>query len=237
MTSDGPNFVSSRIQFLFHFSAFAFFAYVFLWHFTPDAAKLAQAGGFGWFYKFLTFCGFNFQLIALFVCVLSHLNSKSEGLKRLADDLSSSSFSIANVITILYWSILVITMKPVDVEVDGGVHRTVTHGLRSAAAAPWYINLTVHLFNSIIAWIDISISERSFRPRAFATCYAFAIGYICWSQYASSINKIYPYPFLNDMPQPQGYILVSLVSLCTLHILSRIGARVASRSSAKSKLS
>ncbi|KAL3678402.1 hypothetical protein R1sor_021358 [Riccia sorocarpa] len=237
MTSDRLSVVSPRVQFLFHFSSFAFFAYVFYWHFTPEAEKLPQAGDFGWFYKFLTFWGFNFQLVTLFVCVLGHLNSKSEGLKRLANDLSCSAFPLANVITLMYWLILVITMKPVDVEVDGGVHRTVTHGLRSPVAAPWYINLTVHLFNTIIAWVDITICERSFRPRASAICYAFGITYVCWSQYASSVNKMYPYPFLNDMPEPQGYILVSLVSLLAMYSFLRIGAGVTNRSATKSKAS
>ncbi|BBN18992.1 hypothetical protein MPTK1_8g07110 [Marchantia polymorpha subsp. ruderalis] len=233
MTRDGQAFVSSKLQFLFHLASFALFAFVFSWHWGPDAAKLPQSGGFGWFYKFLTFCGFNFQLLTLSVVVLSHLIPKNERLKIVADDLSCTVFPIANAISILYWGILILTMKPVEEEIDGNIRRTVTHGLQSSA--PWYINLTVHLFNSIIAWVDISISERTFRTRAFFLSFAFAVGYICWSQYATSINKIYPYPFLNTMPQPQGYILVSIVSLLILYLFSRIGAKVAGHSSSAFK--
>lgn len=42
--------------------AFAFLL-VFVWHFSPTAAMLPGATGFGWFFKFLTFWGLTLQTV------------------------------------------------------------------------------------------------------------------------------------------------------------------------------
>ena len=44
--------------------------FVWLWHFTPAAARLPGAMGFGWFFKFLTFWGWTLQTLQYCYCAL-----------------------------------------------------------------------------------------------------------------------------------------------------------------------
>jgi hypothetical protein len=48
---------------------------VFIWHFSPAAAKLPGAKGFGWFYKFLTFWGWSIQTLQYNACTLLLMTS------------------------------------------------------------------------------------------------------------------------------------------------------------------
>ena len=41
------------------------------------------------------------------------------------------------------------------------------------------------------------------------------------------VSQGYPYPFLNKMPQPEGFILVSLVALTAVYGLYEAGALLA----------
>lgn len=44
-----------------------------VWHTTAAAAVLPGAHGFGWFFRYLTFCSYTLQLIQLVFCCLAHL--------------------------------------------------------------------------------------------------------------------------------------------------------------------
>jgi hypothetical protein len=55
---------------VFHLLAFLWYTRVWAWHFTPDAALLPGARGFGWFFKYLTFYSYTLQLFQLGLCCL-----------------------------------------------------------------------------------------------------------------------------------------------------------------------
>jgi hypothetical protein len=63
-------------RFLFHSIAFSYFLRVWLWHFTDAASRLPGASGFGWFFRYLTFCSFTLQTCQLFVCTMDDLTVK-----------------------------------------------------------------------------------------------------------------------------------------------------------------
>ena len=54
------------MSFIFHVLCTLVFTRVWLWHFTPEAAELPGSKGFGWFFRYLTFCSYTLQM-ALFV--------------------------------------------------------------------------------------------------------------------------------------------------------------------------
>lgn len=54
------------MSFIFHVLCTLIFTRVWLWHFTPEAAELPGSKGFGWFFRYLTFCSYTLQM-ALFV--------------------------------------------------------------------------------------------------------------------------------------------------------------------------
>jgi hypothetical protein len=62
----------------------------------------------------------------------------------------------------------------------------------------------VHLLNSVVAWCDILISHpRSFSRRSQFLSVCIIMFYLLWIQLCSFMNGVYPYPFLNKLPQPQ----------------------------------
>ena len=64
--------------------------------------------------------------------------------------------------------------------------------------------VSVHLLNSIVAWLDIILSQpRSFSRRSQWLSIGLAVFYLHWILLCSHINGAFPYPFLNKLPQPQ----------------------------------
>lgn len=70
-------------------------------------------------------------------------------LKRFADDMSCAIFVLANVVTILYYSI--------EALMPGGLTSASSED-PSEASAVW-IDISLHLINSVAAWTDIIISN------------------------------------------------------------------------------
>ena len=65
--------------------------------------------------------------------------------------------------------------------------------------------VSVHLLNSVVAWLDILLSQpRSFSRRSQLLSIGFAVFYLHWILLCSHINGSFPYPFLNKLPQPQA---------------------------------
>lgn len=183
-------------RFLFHSIAFSYFLRVWLWHCTSAAAVLPGASGFGWFFRYLTFCSFTLQTIQLFFCTMDDLTTK-DGVspwRNLADDCSCALFGLANVVTIMYHVIEAATKDTVE----GG----------RSERPPW-LGVSVHLINSLVAWGDLLISHpRSFSPRARTMSLVFVFGYSHWLLLLRFVTGKFPYPFMNKLPFPAGYFVV-----------------------------
>ncbi|XP_024525332.1 uncharacterized protein LOC9662517 [Selaginella moellendorffii] len=214
--------------FVFHLVAFLWFLYTFSWHFGRAASKLPQSQGFGWFFKYLTFCGFTLQLVSLLVCLLSHLFPESRGLKRAADDLSCTTFAIANVITAMHWVLYFTTAAPVEASATAKIETTVTRSLNVQTSSPLWLNLTVHLANAIVAWTDVHVSDRTFRKSSLNQSLIFCLVYTTWIQVCAFKNKMYPYPFLNKLPQPEGFIATVAVAVTLTFAFFKAGSTLAS---------
>lgn len=195
---------------VFHCFAFAIHVYVFLWHFGDEAAKLPGAKGFGFFFRYLTFVSFTFQLLQLTVVVLWSVRGMKAGrLRRLSDDLSCASFPLACTVTIMFQ----IVKKTTKEAVEGG------HIVR-----PFWLDFTVHYWNSLIALADLLVSRnRTFSRRAQNIALSIAFFYIVWIHVVKVFNKIYPYPFLNKLPQPYGIIITSASGSLICFLLFKFG--------------
>ena len=65
--------------------------------------------------------------------------------------------------------------------------------------------VSVHLVNSIVAWLDIILARRrSFSKRSQWLSIVLVLFYLHWILLCSHINGGFPYPFLNKLPQPQA---------------------------------
>lgn len=56
--------------------AFALLCYVrvWLWHLTPEAQLLPGSTGFGWFFRYLTFYSYSWQMLQLFIACLADIS-------------------------------------------------------------------------------------------------------------------------------------------------------------------
>lgn len=61
------------LAFAYHVAFLAIYAKVWVWHWTPAAAGLPGAQGFGFFFRYLTFCSFTLQLVQLMFCVAARI--------------------------------------------------------------------------------------------------------------------------------------------------------------------
>ncbi|KAK9800226.1 hypothetical protein WJX73_001145 [Symbiochloris irregularis] len=183
---------------LVHVVAFGWYAYVWLWHFSPAAQHLPGSVGFGWFFKYLTFYTYTFQWIQLFICCCSDLAQGSKRqrlLDRLADDVSCAVFGLANVVTLMFYGLELATK---DVEEAGLVDK------------PLWLGPSVHVLNSVVAWVDLLVSHpRTFSRRSMVLSLGLVCAYTVWILVCSHFNGVFPYPFLNKLPWPKGFCITA----------------------------
>lgn len=194
----------------FHLVALAIHFYVFVWHFGMEASKLPGAKGFGFFFRYLTFVSFSFQLVQLSTLFLWYLmGTKVGSLSRLADDVSCATFPLACTVTILFQIIKRATQEAVE---GGHIQR------------PFWLDFTVHYWNSLITLVDLAFSRnRTFSRRSQNIALSIAFFYIVWIHVVKMFNKSYPYPFLNKLPQPYGIIITSVVGTAICFFLFKLG--------------
>lgn len=201
------------LAFAFHAISFLIFMKVWGWHLSPQAQNHPGARGFGWFFRYLTFCSFTLQSVTLGLSALSDVVRQESPHKRwlaaLADDLSCAVFALANAVTIMY--IIVDRSTKGDVEGRG-------------AERPAWLGFAVHELNSIIAWTDLAVGHpRSFSRRSTAISLFLATFYLGWIVTCSHFNGVFPYPFLNRMPWPQGFLSVAVAAIILFFLLFRAG--------------
>jgi len=79
----------------------------------------AGASGYGWFFRYLTFCVFTLQLAQALLALVSDLGLVP-ALGGLVDDVSCAAMPLANVVTVMYY--LVDALTPPGALVEGGKH-------------------------------------------------------------------------------------------------------------------
>lgn len=198
--------------FCFHTAACAWFIRVWAWHLTPAASYLPGASGFGWFFRYLTFWSFTLQTCALALCVAAHAvrgAKKRAMLARTADDVSCALFGLANMVTIMYFGLEATTSGVVE----GG-----------ALPRPAWLGWAVHTGNAVTAWADLLLAHpRSFSPRAAKGAVGVAAAYSAWLLIVKLVAGRYPYPVLEALPHPHGYIVLTATAVSVLGGLFAVG--------------
>lgn len=202
--------------------AFALLCYVrvWLWHLTPEAQLLPGSTGFGWFFRYLTFYSFSWQMVQLFIACLADISKdpqKSKFLNAWADDLSCALFGMANSVTAMFYLIDATTGK--DALVEGG----------EIARPPW-LGFSVHVFNTIVAWADIFCAyPRSFSTRSGRLSVGIIAFYTVWILICSHYNGAFPYPILNQLPYPAGFIGMATTSIILFYLMFLAGRQLCKR--------
>jgi hypothetical protein len=79
--------------------------------------------------------------------------------------------------------------------------------------------------NTIVAWGDLLLSRtRSFSKRSELVSHCIIVFYMGWILTCARFNQgLFPYPFLNVLPWPQGFCGVALVSTALFYVVFRMG--------------
>lgn len=206
-----------NVTLLFHVVWLAVYGYVWTWHFSPRAQVLPGATGFGWFFRYLTFFAFTLQLAQLLLCVIAGAAREGKTKARLscwADDFSCSLFGLAHAVTLMYY---IIHHATKDV-VEGGV----------VERPPW-LGFAVHVMNTIFAWSDLLVaSPRSFSKRSGRCSTIIILVYCTWILVCREMNGFFPYPFLNKMPFPTGFIGVVAGAIVVFSLAFQAGKGISS---------
>lgn len=201
-----------NVEFVFHLAALTLYSRVWHWHTTPAALVLPGSTGFGWFFRYLTFWSYSLQLLQFLLCVLARVLPSAKGRYATAvaaDRLSCAVFGLANTVTAMFYAI-----------------ESTGKGLLDAAheGKPWWLGETVHLLNSIIAWIDLFLVEdRTFHGHSRHLVVLVAISYCSWALLVRYVNGAFPYPVLNILPFPWGFLGFVLVGTSVLLVLFEFG--------------
>jgi hypothetical protein len=176
--------------------------------------SLPGASGFGWFFRYLTFCSYTLQLIQFLLCVLCRVlpSQKARLVTSIAADrLACALFGLANMISAMYYTI----------ESAGG------KGLLDSSdpnSKPWWLGETVHVLNSIIAWIDLFlVEERTFHGHSKLLIVLFIVTYCTWALVVKKFYGSFPYPILNKLPFPWGFVGLAAVASALLLSLFEVG--------------
>jgi hypothetical protein len=187
------------------------------WHCTPAAGALPGTAGFGWFFRYLTFYAYTLQTLSFGVAAAAALHPASPprrkaALRAAADDAACAVFGLTNVVTVMYYGLEAATAGVVE----GG----------PAPRPPW-LGRSVHVFNAAAAWADLLVSHpRSFSPRAASLSHASAGAYAAWLLVVRAGAGAFPYPILNALPMPWGYLGLTGTALALSAGLFALGRRL-----------
>ena len=74
-------------------------------------------------------------------------------------------------------------------------------------ARPMWLQFAVHAANSVAAWGDLLLADqRSFTPAAQRMAVVLALAYGTWLLLVRELYGRFPYPILNKLPFPWGFI-------------------------------
>ena len=195
-----------------HLVAFCWFSFVWLWHLTPAASQLPGNFGFGWFFRFLTFYSFSLQTLQLGMATLDDLQRTWYGKSRWTkptDDLACAIFAFTHVVSIMFYTI----QSTTKMAVEGG------HVVRP----PW-LDVSVHAFNTMVAWADLITSDRrSFSRTSERLSSVLVMGYLSYLMLCRHMNGRFPYPILNALSYPWGVLGLVGAGLLLFTVAFRAG--------------
>ncbi|KAK2077960.1 hypothetical protein QBZ16_003828 [Prototheca wickerhamii] len=183
------------MSFIFHVLCTLIFTRVWLWHFTPEAAELPGSKGFGWFFRYLTFCSYTLQMALFVISCLCQLVGKPQTRRRLeraSDRLACALFPIACTVSLMYYALESTTQGLVE---RGGFNR------------PDWLDFAVHGGNSLAAWGDLLLApSRSFSTASLTLSIGLGMLYLTWCMVVRIGYGKFPYPILNKLPFPHGLL-------------------------------
>jgi hypothetical protein len=105
-----------------------------------------------------------------------------------------------------------------------------TKGAVEGKERPAWLNLSVHVCNSAVVWADLVLAaQRTFSPRSEKLSVLLVSGYIAWLFVQKQVVGKYPYPFMNALPHPWGFLYVVGGGVAVFLAMFRLGRALNAR--------
>ncbi|CAO3614466.1 unnamed protein product [Cunninghamella blakesleeana] len=150
--------------------------------YNPYAAE-----AFGGHFQYLTIIGLSIATIAFAVNIIRVFSPTA--LELTYDIVYHIATPLEAIISVLYWTMVLCIgpelLIPKDIE-----------------PIPLIFDLGLHLFSTIILWVDLFFFKPHFQRswKHFVYIYGFVFFYYGWSYYCKTKNGVWPYPFLHEFP-------------------------------------
>ncbi|EST09437.1 FAR-17a/AIG1-like protein [Kalmanozyma brasiliensis GHG001] len=169
-------------------------------HILPDLLGVSMADEYGGFMQFLTMCGLAGTTATMSLALVLDVIQGPQALLWLKDLLMAASLPTETLITVLYWSIVMIDksllMPPkqiMDPANPGQVLR------EEPVAIPFLIDASMHAFPGVWLLVDFFVFSRRL-PKSIPIVPLAAtvtVSYALWAEKCAKMNGHYPYPLLD----------------------------------------
>lgn len=222
------------VQSILHISILACAGCLWFWHLGHVAAKQPIAQKYGWFSNYMTFDALTLQLIQ-YVLVLPADLFKSVPVwwRRFIDDLGCAVFGPVLFVTLSFYCVELLPMNPLygdDYQVMNAFHQDQPACYARNICVPAWVPIGLHVGNSIAAVMDllVCIQHRTFSRRAELLQTGFTLSYVLWLMVCRYRSGVFPYPFMEELPLPWGFVLTSIFMITSCELLFGFGKRVRS---------
>lgn len=216
----------------FHSATICCAVSLWLWHLGATAAAQPIAHKYGWFFNYMTFVTLSLQMLhyltALPVDLLPGLPVQWQ---RFVDDFGCALFGPVLFVTLSYYGIQCLPLDPLygdDYQVMNLFHPKQPACYAKNICVPPWVPPSLHCGNSIVAVVDLlmCIRHRTFRRRAKIGQHVITVGYVIWLLICKFHTGRFPYPFMEQLPLPSGFGLVSVFMITSCELLFGFGRRV-----------
>lgn len=206
--------------------------YLWFWHLGENAAKQHIAQTYGWFFNYMTFVTLTLQLIQYMLALPTEIFKRvPRWWRRLVDDFGCALFGPVLFVTLSFYGLQFLPLDRLygdDYQVANALHQQQPACYSEDICVPAWVPLGMHFGNSVAAVLDFMacIPQRTFSIRADYGQTVITVGYTLWLMRCKSQTGSFPYPFMEELPLPWGFILTSVFMITSCELLFGFGRRM-----------
>ncbi|KAF9521183.1 hypothetical protein BS47DRAFT_18165 [Hydnum rufescens UP504] len=189
----------------------------------PNDKRIRQQTGGHW--QFLTLQGLAVAFITVFLSLLVDLFPGANLVISVKRTVLMGSLALSSVVSTIYWSLIALApnliLRPIDTDPTQQVPRL--------GYLPLDVDLALHAAPAVALLLEFFLLERKYsafdvtRVAPFLL-FTYSTSYCIWIEYTSTMNKTFPYPFLNTslLNRLAIYISATLFAYISFRILNAL---------------
>ncbi|KAL0027712.1 hypothetical protein WJX79_010889 [Trebouxia sp. C0005] len=151
--------------------------------------------------------------------------------RRLVDDFACALFGPVLFVTLSYYGLQFLPLDPLygeDYQVGNALQGKQPACYSRDICVPAWVVLGMHVGSSVTVILDfmVCIRQRTFSMRAEYGQTVITVGYTLWLMLCKSRTGSFPYPVMEELPMPGGFILSSVFMITSCELLFGFGRRM-----------